>query len=68
MERVLPWGMPWVMVCVFDCACCVCVDCCLLRKYDAKNATVGSVKLKLWRSLWRSLLWDTVSYALERSM
>ena len=32
MERVLPCGVPWVMVCVLDCACCVCVDCCLFME------------------------------------
>ena len=29
VDNVLPCGMPWVMVRVSDCACCVCVDCCL---------------------------------------
>ena len=40
VESVLPCGIPCVMVCVADCACCVCVDCCLILKYDLKCACV----------------------------
>ena len=56
VERVLPCGMPWVMTLVVDCACCVCVDCCLFLKYVAKNFTVLGLKLKSFLSLWSSLL------------
>ena len=40
VESVLPCGIPCVMVCVADCACCVCVDCFLFLKYDLKYAVV----------------------------
>ena len=59
--------MPCVIVCVVDCACCVCVDCCRLLKYDLKKVIVCGVKLYL-RSLCKSLWCDIVSYALDRSM
>ena len=68
MERVLPWGMPCVMILIVECACWVCVDCCLLWKYDAKKATVSGVKLNVCLSLCRSLVCETVSYAFDRSM
>ena len=57
-----------MIVRVVDCACCVCVDCCLCLKYDVNNVTVSGLKLKLCLNLWRSLVWETVSYALDRSM
>lgn len=68
VERVLPCGIPCVIVCVVDCACCVCVDCLRFLKYDAKKFTVSGVKLKSCLSLCKSLVCDTVSYALDRSM
>ena len=60
VESVLPWGMPCVMVCVVDCAFCVCVDCCRFWKYEAKKATVSAVKLNVCLSLCSSLVVDTV--------
>ena len=68
MDSVLPCGMPCVRVCVSVCACCVCVDCSLFLKYDAKNSTASGVKLKSFRSLWSSFSCEIVSYAFDRSM
>lgn len=68
VERVLPCGIPCVMVCVFDCACCVWSDCLRFLKYEVKNAMVSGVKLNSFFSLLMSLLCDMVSYALERSI
>jgi hypothetical protein len=67
--RVLPCGMPRVIVLVLDCACCVCVDCWRLLKYDAKNLTVDGVKLNLCCSLriHVSFLCEMVSYTFDRS-
>ena len=67
MDRVLPCGIPCVIVCVFDCACCVCVDCWRFWKYDAKKAVVVGEKLNSCCSLCSSFLCDIVSYALDRS-
>ena len=50
-----------MITCVFDCACCVCVDCCRFRKYDAKKSTVSGVKLNSCRSLCSSFSCDIVS-------
>jgi hypothetical protein len=36
-DSVLPCGVPCVMVCVSDCACCVCTDCRLFWKYVLKK-------------------------------
>ena len=43
VERVLSCGMPCVFVFIVhvDCACCVCVDCCLFLKYDLKKLVVS---------------------------
>ena len=68
VESVLPCGMPCVIVCVSDCACCVCVDCWRFSKYDLKKVVVSGVKLNSCRSLWRSLVCEIVSYAFDRSM
>lgn len=68
VDRVLPWGIPCVIVCVLDVACCVCVDCCRFVRYDLKNVTVCGVKLKSCLSLWSNLSCATVSYALDRSI
>ena len=68
VESVLPCGIPWVMVCVRDCACCVWTDCCLPRKYDLKKAVVVGVNLNSVCSFCRSRSCDTVSYAFDRSM
>jgi hypothetical protein len=57
-----------VIVCVFECACCVCVDCCRFWKYDRKNEVVSWVKLNSCCSLWISLSCEMVSYAFDRSM
>lgn len=54
MERVLPCGMPCVMVCGGDCACSVCVDCVRFEKNEVKNVIAVSSKLKSCFSLWRS--------------
>ena len=43
VERVLPCGIPCVIVFIVDCACCVCVDCCLFLKYDLKKLVHGGV-------------------------
>lgn len=67
VERVLPWGIPCVMILVLDCACWVCVCCVRLVRYDLKKSTVCGVKLKSCLSLWSSLLCEMVSYALDRS-
>ncbi len=40
-----------MMMRVVDCACWVCTDWVLLRKYDAKKVVVVVVKLKLFCSL-----------------
>ena len=55
VERVLPWGIPCVIVCVRDCACWVCVVCLRLWKYEVKNLTVSGVKLNSCWSLCMSL-------------
>ena len=60
--------MPCVIVCVVDCACCVCVDCRRFWKYDLKKATVLGEKLNSCCSLCMSLSWDMVSYAFDKSM
>ena len=67
VERVLPCGMPWVMVWNVDCAEVVWSDCVRLVKYDVNSASVSGWKLNLCLSLWRSFLCDIVSYALVRS-
>ena len=67
VERVLPCGIPCVMVLKSDCACCVCVDWRLSVKYDLKKSRVPGVKWKMCFSLWNSLWWETVSYALDKS-
>ena len=64
---MLPCGMPWVMVLKDDWACWVWVDWVLPWKYDPKRAAVLGVKLNSLSSLCMSVLWDTVSYAFERS-
>ena len=51
VDSVLPCGMPCVMICGVECACCVCVDWMRLWKYDAKNVTVSVVKLNSCLSL-----------------
>ena len=61
VESVLPCGMPWVMVCVVDVACCVCVVCCRFSKYEAMNSSVSLVKLKVCLSLCSSLSCSIVS-------
>ena len=68
VDSVLPCGIPCVMVFVVDCACCVCVDCCLFSKYDLKYVVVSIVKLNSCCSLCINLVWDIVSYAFERSI
>ena len=67
MESVLPCGMPSVIVCVSDCACSVWSVCVRLLKYEVRSEVVLSSKLKVCFSLWRSLVWEMVSYAFERS-
>ena len=67
VESVLPCGIPYVMICISDSACCVCVDCVLFLKYEWKKVTVSSVKLKSSFSLLMSFVWETVSCALDRS-
>jgi predicted Fe-S protein YdhL (DUF1289 family) len=42
VDSVLPWGMPCVMVCVFDAAFWVCVDCCRLRSMRGEGDSVVS--------------------------
>ena len=61
VERVLPCGMPCVIVFIVDCACCVCGDCCLFLKYDLKKLVVSGVKLKSCSSFRRSFSWEMVS-------
>jgi hypothetical protein len=68
VDNVLPCGMPCVMICDFDCACCVCVDCSRFEKYDLKKAVVSGVKLYICSSLWSRVLCDIVSYAFDKSM
>ena len=63
VERVLSCGMPCVFVFIVhvDCACCVCVDCCLFLKYDLKKLVVSGMKLKSCSSFRRSFSWEMVS-------
>ena len=68
VDSVLPCGIPCVIVCVAERACCVCVDCCLFSKYDLKYVVVSIVKLNSCCSFWISLVWDIVSYAFDRSI
>ena len=68
VDKVLPCGILCVMICVLDCACCVCVDCGLFWKYDLKNVVVFWLKLNSCCSLWINLACEIVSYALDRSM
>ena len=68
VDSVLSCGIPCVMVCVFDCACWVCVDCLRFVKYDLIKAIVLSVKLNSCSSLCNSLECRIVSNALDRSM
>jgi len=67
VESVLPCGMPSVIVCCSDCACSVWSVCVRLLKYEVRSAVVLLSKLKVCFSLWRSLVWEMVSYAFERS-
>ena len=67
-ESVLPCGVPCVMVCVSDCACCVCTDCRLFWKYVLKNCNVSVVKLYSCCSFRSSFSCDIVSYAFDRSI
>ena len=55
-------------VCVFDSACCVCVDCSRFWKYDVKYVVVSGLKLNSLCSLCSSFECDIVSYALDRSI
>lgn len=68
VDRVLPCGIPCVIVRVFDCACWVCVVWVRFLKYVLKKVTVSAVKLKSCLSLWSSFSCEIVSYALDRSM
>ena len=68
VESVLPCGMPCVMMPGSEFAWVVYVVCCRLVRYDLKKRVVPSVKLNSCFSLCSSVLWEMVSYALDRSM
>lgn len=68
VESVLPCGMPCVMFCVFDFACCVCVDCFRFVKKDLMKVVALLEKLNSCFSLCSSFSCDIVSYAFDRSM
>ena len=61
---VLPCGIPSVIICVSDCACCVCTDCVLF----SKKSSVFCEKLKSCLNLCNPFWCDIVSYAFAKSL
>ena len=68
VDRGLPWGIPCVIVCGFEVACCVCVYCVLFLKYDVKNVMVSWWNSYCFCSFCSSIMCDMESYALVRSI
>ena len=56
-----------MIICFCDVACCVCVVCILLVKYEEMNASAFVSKLKLCWSLCSNFWCDIVSYAFDKS-